>query len=204
MLNKDYLYGISLAVFCCVLVVFFSQAEILKLKEFFKPNKSKKALGLLSVIVMSLVGIYGIWIYGFSRDYIGFILLITYLFAMTITDIRNRNIPDEATIFFAVLFLVFNILSLNKFIILNGFIGVIGGSFLSLIAHIIRKESIGLGDVKLMGCIGLIVGFPEIIYITTRGLVICAIYSIILLFMKKASIKSQLPLAPFILIGALI
>lgn len=207
LMNDNYIYGSLVSLVCSILAVFFSQGGIAKYQLFIRLSKTKGAwhkVRATTVILMLIIGPYGIWLFGCSREFIGFMLLITYLLAMSITDLRNRQIPDDATIFFTVLFLIFNIWSLNMYIILSGFIGIVAGSLLPYLAYTFKKESIGFGDVKLIGCIGLVSGFPEVIYITTRGLVVCGVYCIIMLCFKKASFKTQLPLAPFILIGALL
>lgn len=206
-MTDSYFYGGLVSLLCGFTAVFFSQGGIVRHKdfvEFIKSKNKRNITGIITVLIMFVIGIYGMWFYGFSRGFIRFMLLATYLLAMTITDIRSRQIPDDATIFFSILFLIFHISSLNTLIILNSFIGVVIGVSLPFLAYLIKKEYIGLGDVKLIACVGLIAGFPEIINIIARGLILSALFSIVMLATKKVTIKTQLPLAPFILIGAII
>ena len=71
-------------------------------------------------------------------------------------------------------------------------------------SHLLRPAAIGRGDVLLLAACGLGAGFPGIIYVLTRGLGAMAVVSVVQLLRRKVTIRSELPLAPFLLFGALI
>ena len=66
------------------------------------------------------------------------------------------------------------------------------------------KEAMGLGDVKLMGALGLYFGFSNIIIIALLSFLIGAILSIILLATKIKKTDEYIPFGPFIVIGTFI
>ena len=59
-------------------------------------------------------------------------------------------------------------------------------------------------DILLLAVTGFGAGFPGVIYVLARSLLALAAVSIIQLLRKKLDIHSEMPLAPFLLFGALI
>ena len=66
------------------------------------------------------------------------------------------------------------------------------------------KEAMGLGDVKLMGALGLYFGLSNIIIIALLSFLIGAVLSIILLVTRIKKTDEYIPFGPFIVIGTLI
>lgn len=166
-----------------------------------------KRVWLVMALVSVAVGVYGAWLFGApSADFFSFALLGCYLLAMAVTDLRGRYIPDDATVVFALAALAFR-LTLGPPVtahLLNGLIGALAGGILLGLPHLLRKDEVGLGDVKLVAAVGLMVGFPSVLYMLMRALLFMALFSVIQLLRKKAALKTQVPLAPFLFLGALI
>ena len=80
--------------------------------------------------------------------------------------------------------------------IIFGMITLLGG----LIAG---KEAMGMGDVKLMGALGLFFGMKNIIMISILSFLIGAIASIFLLVFKIKKTDEYIPFGPFIVISAI-
>jgi leader peptidase (prepilin peptidase) / N-methyltransferase len=75
-----------------------------------------------------------------------------------------------------------------------------------LVLCLIRPGEMGLGDAKLAVSIGLVLGWTSwqaLLTGTFSGLALAAIYGGVLIAARQANRSSQLPLAPFILLGAL-
>ena len=82
-----------------------------------------------------------------------------------------------------------------------------GGIFLAitLIGGLIYgKEAMGLGDVKLMGALGLYFGLTNIIIIAMMSFLIGAILGIILIVSKIKKSDEYIPFGPFIVIATFI
>ena len=61
-----------------------------------------------------------------------------------------------------------------------------------------------MGDAYLVILLGLILGLPEILSALFLAFFLGAVYGIIMLAMKKKKMKSQVPFAPFLVLGTLI
>jgi len=75
-----------------------------------------------------------------------------------------------------------------------------------LVLFLIRPGDMGPGDVKLAASIGLVLGWAGwrvLLAGTLAGFVLAAVYGGVLLATHRANRTSQLPLGPFILLGAL-
>ena len=82
-----------------------------------------------------------------------------------------------------------------------------GGIFLviTLIGGIIAgKEAMGLGDVKLMGALGLFFGLNAILAISVMAFLIGAVGSIIFMIVKSKRASEYIPFGPFIVIASVI
>jgi prepilin signal peptidase PulO-like enzyme (type II secretory pathway) len=79
---------------------------------------------------------------------------------------------------------------------------VLGLAIFGLIAFIGRGRAMGWGDVKLIGALGLLFGWPDVLIIMFLSFVIGAIVSIFILVAKKKTMKDVVPFGPFIAISA--
>src|SRR5262249_47971696 len=71
---------------------------------------------------------------------------------------------------------------------------------------LIRPGEMGLGDAKIAASIGLVLGWTSwqaLLVGTFAGFALAAVYGGVLLATHRATRPSQLPVAPFILLGAL-
>ncbi len=82
----------------------------------------------------------------------------------------------------------------------------VGGGIFLLIAGIARvlykKEGMGLGDVKLMGALGLFFGVYNIIQIFILAFAIGAVISVILLIFKIKKANDYIAFGPFIVLAS--
>lgn len=72
------------------------------------------------------------------------------------------------------------------------------------LAFIISKHGIGLGDIKLLCGLALMLGVYMICGTVFISIVSCAILSVILLIISKKKFKDALPFGPFIFVGYVI
>jgi prepilin signal peptidase PulO-like enzyme (type II secretory pathway) len=68
----------------------------------------------------------------------------------------------------------------------------------------VSKGGMGGGDLKLSVYLGIFLGFPTSIYGIYYGFVLGGIFALILLILKKKSLKAKIPFGPFLIIGSLI
>lgn len=204
-MNMDMFYVVALSAICLILAILTSQFDKWGWKQTIKNVKQISKLEMMIVpVAIILISIYGYWLYGWSRDYVGLMLLSVYLLAVSVTDLRSRLIPDRTTILFAIIFLLFQLSLWDWTVLFNSLLGIVAGALLPCIVYLINKNSIGFGDVKMIACIGMMAGFPSIFHIMVRAMIVCFVYAIVLLIIRRASLKSELPFAPFMLVGALL
>ena len=123
------------------------------------------------------------------------------------TDLDSRTLPDELTLPVIPIALVYAISGLNP---------LVGGQLVPavlaavLIPAVLYLPSIpfgagafGLGDVKLLVGMGLLLGGERALGGTIFGLVLAGVVLLVLLATRRVGRKSYVPFGPFLIIGAL-
>lgn len=84
---------------------------------------------------------------------------------------------------------------------------VVGGGFLFIMALIgkllLKKETLGGGDIKLMLAVGAALGPQRAVISLIFAFILACIFGLALILLKKISLKSYMPFVPFICIGVL-
>jgi prepilin signal peptidase PulO-like enzyme (type II secretory pathway) len=80
---------------------------------------------------------------------------------------------------------------------------LISGGFLLILNLITKGKGMGMGDVKLALFMGLFLGYPKIIVAFYVAFIVGAIYGLVLMILKKAKKKSQVPFGPFLILGTM-
>ena len=123
------------------------------------------------------------------------------------TDLDQRVLPDELTLPVIPLALLYAVSGLNP---------LVGGALLLavlaavLIPAILYLPSIpfgagacGMGDVKFLAGMGLMVGGERALSGTLFGLVVAGVVLLVLLATRRIGRRSFIPFGPFLIIGAL-
>ncbi len=88
--------------------------------------------------------------------------------------------------------------------ILSGVIGGAVGFSFFLIIFLINPRGMGMGDVKLAGLIGLVMGWPLVIVALLIGIFIGGLAAILLLSLRLKGRKDMIPYGTFLAIGPII
>ena len=191
-------------------IVFLNERKVIS-KESFKKYKETFKVNYKLIVVNSCLYVALLYKFGMNLDFLRFAILTPMLISAFIVDYKIQIIPNrlnftmfEVGIIFAFIFGIQN-LNLAK----DMFLGMIagGGIFLliTLIGGLIAgKEAMGLGDVKLMGALGLFFGWYKILIISVLAFLIGAIISIIVLIVRKNREDGYIPFGPFIVIATTI
>ena len=151
----------------------------------------------------------------FALSYLAFGLTWELLIALTfvsmlliifVSDIETMIIPDEVLIVFGILLLI------EIYFIRGGgalFSALISGIVSFIIMFLLKKfgdflfkkESMGGGDIKLMGIFGIVLGWPFAIISIFLGSIIGL--PIAIMTLKKNS-NHEIPFGPFLSLGAII
>ena len=185
--------------------------------DFFREYKKVFNPNYILMIIISIIYIGLLYKFGIQKtiianlDLIKYLILTPMLISVFIIDYKLKIIPNRLTLTMFELGLVFTFLYglSNVAISINMILGLIAGSGIFLLITLLGgiaygKEAMGLGDVKLMGALGLFFGLSNIIVIALVSFLVGAIISIILLATKRKSATEYIPFGPFIVLAAFV
>lgn len=129
--------------------------------------------------------------------------IFTYLFCLTVYDLRFKVLPDWFHLLPLAFYAMFWVLKKQPVVWQeSAFIEIVLGAILGLVI-LLKRDAIGVGDVKLILVIALYAGL-SCGGIIIRAMILAFICSIILILFKKVTTKSELPFVPFLFLGALL
>ena len=179
-----------------------------KLKENITPN-------YFIIIANVLIYIALVYAFGIKKDILENITLLKYLimtpFLLSIfkIDFNYQIIPNRINLTLFEIGLAFLCIQgvLNINLAINMILGMIIGAGVFMLITVIgglaaKKDTMGWGDVKLMGALGLLLGVTDITILMILSFFIGAIISVILLILRK--VKEYIPFGPFIVIACFI
>lgn len=82
-------------------------------------------------------------------------------------------------------------------------VGLLIGLIVILAGHLVYRQGVGMGDVKLLGVVGFFVGSTQILSVLFNTFLFAAVFGIALLILGKAKLKDSFPFAPFVCAGAM-
>lgn len=195
----------------------FEKISILKAtKE--KQDEASKAIGkkllLVFIIILFAIGFAVTW-FVFHRvseaiNIAKMLIALVCLVGSACVDYREHRIPNLFPAVMAVSGVV--LLALGYFTgqvgatsyVVSSAISAVGCVLFLTVASLLSKGGIGAGDIKLLGALGLLCGVYTICETAFFAIILCALFSIPLLLLKKKTIKGALPFGPFILLGFVI
>ena len=182
------------------------------IKEYLKTSNTNYTIMILTcVLYIALLRVIGM---GDIIELLQFLILTPMLITAFCIDYKLQIIPNRLTLTMLEVGISFSffrgINNLN--IAVEMWLGMLLGAVIFLVLTylgnlIFRKETMGFGDVKLMGTLGLFFGWRNIIAITVLAFLIAAIYSIYLIIknkIKKTELGEFIPFGPFIVLAAFI
>lgn len=188
----------------------FSKKNLKKYKRTVLPN-------YILIFLMSIEYVLLLYKFGINNslienlDLIKYIILLPMLVCAFVVDLKEQIIPNRLNLLMFEIGMVIVFIQgfININIAINMLLGMFAGAgiffIISLLGGLIAgKEAMGMGDVKLMGALGLFFGFQNIIVISVLAFLIGAIVSVIYLVIKKKKTNNYIPFGPFIVIGSVI
>jgi leader peptidase (prepilin peptidase) / N-methyltransferase len=146
---------------------------------------------------------------GISVEFFYLLIVVFFLILIFVYDLKHYIIPDFATfslIGASLVYLLYSSLFDNNCSDL--YYGALSALFVFLfffaLFYFTKGKGMGFGDVKFVIFMGLFLGFPKILVGLFLSFFFGAIIGIGMILMKKKKMKSQLPFAPFLIIGSLI
>lgn len=131
------------------------------------------------------------------------LLILGILVVLTATDLEQHRLPSlllDALVVVAALFVPFN----PQVGWLDAIIGgVVAVAFMGVLGLVVRG-GVALGDLYLVGPIGLVLGWPSIFVAVFAAGLLSAAVSVLLLLSRRAGLKTYIPFGPFLVAGMVI
>ncbi len=137
------------------------------------------------------------WLSGYELQVTGYNLIISYaLLAIFVSDLLYFTIPNEIVFFAIGISFLYSHFAfrISHFAIS----ALLVAAFFYLLVLITRGKGMGLGDVKLAGLMGLILGWPKILLALYLAFLTGAVIGVILILLKKKKFGQYIPFGPFL------
>jgi leader peptidase (prepilin peptidase)/N-methyltransferase len=147
----------------------------------------------------------------FDGDTTAMVIFGVYVMALTLllaTDLDQRLLPNEITLLAIPLAFLVSVLGLNPLVPVGVLpiavvVSILVPGALWLLARPFGAGAIGQGDLKLLVSVGLLAGplrmFSGVVY----GALLAGVVIVVLLALRRITLKTFIPFGPFLIIGAL-
>ena len=146
--------------------------------------------------------------YDLSPIFFAYLGVSALLLMLSLIDLDIKEVPHSillAILLFGALFFVFSFTeySLTSVRWWEHLIGAIAISLPLFLVMMATGGGVGGGDVKLMFCLGFLLGYKAIVVTFLAGIVFAALYSLFMIVKYGKSGRFQVPLVPFLSLGFL-
>ena len=146
--------------------------------------------------------------FGLSISTLVYGVLFAFLIPIIFIDIDRQIIPDRLTapgfILGMVLVPAFHFLSWRSMVLGSAVTGV----FIWLLGlagkTMLKKETLGFGDVKMLVMTGIYLGFPGNLISLFLGAIAAMVLVVIGMLLKKMEFSNRIPFGPFIALGIIV
>ncbi|MEO8639461.1 MAG: A24 family peptidase [Chloroflexota bacterium] len=131
------------------------------------------------------------------------LLILAVLVVLTATDLEQRRLPHlllDTLIVVAALFVPFNPTVAWTDAVIGGAVAI---AFMGVLGLVVRG-GVALGDLYLVGPIGLVLGWPAIFVAVFVAGLLSAVVSALLLVTRRAGLKTYIPFGPFLVAGMVV
>jgi len=150
-----------------------------------------------------------VWRFGLAWELPAFLVLAGVAVLLAAIDLRHRLLPNRvllpALAAGAVLLALAAALTGAWSDLLRAGLGAVALFAVFLVLALISPRSLGMGDVKLAGLIGLYLGWlgwSTLVVGALAGFVVQAVVALVLLAGRRVGLRSELPFGPAMLVGA--
>ena len=192
------------------LVIFINVALVLLADKYEIKLKYYKSVAVSrSVIVISIISA----VLAFTLNYLRSadksmielalsFMLLWGMGVLTVTDYKKKIVPNKILLWTVITAesLIISV-DLTLAMLTQSAIGGAVGGGMFLLSFLITKGQMGAGDVKLAFLLGLYLGAPRVLMAALIGTVLCFLFSITMVLLKKMKLKDTVPMVPFLTIG---
>lgn len=185
-------------------------------KDSIKMPKCAIFCGRTSIIFYVLITLLNIGIYILhSKDINIFEIVYTYAIVfftvgMSSIDIKLKLLPTKLIkisllvwLGISAIYLIYSFDIATEYL-LRCLLGCAFGFITFMLTYIVSGKKLGGGDVRLATIMGLFLNSDRILVALLFGTLISALYSLIMMILKKLNPKDSIPLCPFLCVGTVI
>ncbi len=143
------------------------------------------------------------WHYGLSLELAIVLFYFALFIVLAVIDLEHKLILNVIVYPSAIVALIIDAV-LYRAGVVSYIIGFALGFAFLLLTALVSRGGMGIGDVKMAGLIGLIVGFPQVIVSLLIGILLGGLVAIILLVLRLKKRKEAIPFGPFLALGAML
>ncbi|MSO36798.1 MAG: prepilin peptidase [Acidimicrobiia bacterium] len=155
----------------------------------------------------------GLWVamalrFGASWELLAYLVLVSALLALSVIDLDTFLLPNRIVyplaVALVVLFGLAAVATGDWASFLRAVLSGLGAFTAFLILHLITPAGMGLGDVKLMFCLGIALGWVSVgaVFLGTFvGFLLGAIVGVALIMLGRKGRKDHVPFGPFLATG---
>ncbi len=196
-------------VFCIAFMLTAYVITIFIYKKRYNVDNLKQNI-LLCIIYLSVgiaIGVlYKIYAFDILKTFKALAIISITLITARI-DCREKIIPNEAIV--CILSIACVLMIINAFtntvealaIFIDSIVAMLIGVLLFAASKVISKNGVGMGDIKLVGALGLYLRTYALMGVLLVALISIAIYGLIKIISKSATAKDEIPFGPFVAFG---
>jgi len=161
-----------------------------------------KLYPLMELLTGSLFA-FTFWQIGLDIELLTALLLVSLAMILVVTDLTYMLIPNKILLFFLPFFIVLRIFSpLDPWY--DAIIGGAVGYILIMLIILISKGGMGAGDMKLLGVLGIVLGWKLTLLAFFIGTFAGALIGGLLMLTKRLKRGEPMPFGPYLLFGAIL
>ena len=141
--------------------------------------------------------------YGPSWRLLELVFYLSIFQIITLTDLRYGLILN-VVVYPSILFVLLIHLLSARLGVLSALLGGVVGLAFFLIVMLVRRGTLGAGDVKLAALIGVVVGFPQVLWALALGILAGGVGALFVLATGRGGLQSYIPYGPFLCVGAML
>src|SRR5690625_653056 len=143
------------------------------------------------------------WQIGLNIELLTALLLVSLAIILVVTDLTYMLIPNKILLFFLPFFIILRIISpLDPWY--DAIIGGVVGYVLIMIIILVSKGGMGAGDMKLLGVLGIVLGWKLTLLVFFIGTFAGALIGGLLMVTKRLKRGEPMPFGPYLLFGAIL
>lgn len=158
-------------------------------------------------LITGILTVFTLNHFGLTEKAIFYLIFFYCLMIISVIDIYHKKIPNQVLIFLIVFGIIYN----TAFEIISWKEALLGGIFAGFILllariigqYILKKESLGMGDVKLGTILGFFTGLKLFLVTLFIGSAAAAVISLLLILFYHINISQKIPFAPFLCFGSI-